>query len=219
MEVDTGATKSIISERTYRQSWDKDHSPPLRATDAKLRTYTGETINILGSLNVQVSYGGQTVPLELLVVAGSGPSLMGRDWLQTIKLDWAHLHLVHTSTALQDVLDRHTVVFQDKLGMITGASVCIPTDPQVPPTFYKPRLVPYTLRSKVEAELDRLEGEGVLKKVQSADWGAPIVPVAKKDGSVRICGDYKLTMHQQGSQTGPVPSAPHRGHLRITCRR
>ena len=80
--------------------------------------------------------------------------------------------------------------------MITGAGVNIPTDPQVPPTFYKPRTVPYAVRSKVEAELDRLEGEGVLEKVQSADWGAPIVPVSKKDGSVRICGDYKLTINK-----------------------
>ena len=80
MEVDTRATKSIISERTYRQLWGKNLALPLQETDTKLRTYTGETITILGSLHVQVSYGGQTAPLELLVVAGKGPSLMGRDW-------------------------------------------------------------------------------------------------------------------------------------------
>ena len=37
---------------------------------------------------------------------------------------------------------------------------------------------------------------GVITQVQFADWAAPIVPVIKNDGSVRICGDYKVTINQ-----------------------
>ena len=29
--------------------------------------------------------------------------------------------------------------------------------------------------------------------VQFSDWAVPIVPVTKSDGSIHICGDYKLT--------------------------
>ena len=52
------------------------------------------------------------------------------------------------------------------------------------------------MREKVEQELDRLQQQGVLTPVAFSDWAAPIVPVLKKDGSVRICGDYRLTVNQ-----------------------
>ena len=39
-----------------------------------------------------------------------------------------------------------------------------------------------------------------------ADWAAPIVPIVKEDGTVRICGDYKLTVNQAYKlETYPVP--------------
>ena len=37
---------------------------------------------------------------------------------------------------------------------------------------------------------------GVLEPVGHAVWGAPIVPVLKSDGSVRVCGNFKLTANR-----------------------
>jgi len=89
-------------------------------------------------------------------------------------------------------------VFDDGLGEIKGMEGRIDVDPQAQPCFCKARPVPFALRDKVEAELERLQRAGVIEPVQSAEWAAPIVRVVKGDGSVRICGDY----HNYGSKSG-----------------
>ena len=53
MEVDTGASLSIINESTYMSLI---ALPELKLTDVTLHTYTGETIIVLGSLEVDVLY-------------------------------------------------------------------------------------------------------------------------------------------------------------------
>jgi hypothetical protein len=38
------------------------------------------------------------------------------------------------------------------------------------------------MRSKVEKELEKLERDGIILKIEMSDWASPIVPVLKKDG-------------------------------------
>ena len=59
--------------------------PKLKASDVRLHTYTKESIDVLGSIVVEVVYKGQKKSLPLLVVAGEGPSLFGRVWLMELK--------------------------------------------------------------------------------------------------------------------------------------
>lgn len=197
MEVDTGATLSVMSEETYNRLWDPDIRPLLRPSSAQLTTYTGEKISVIGTINVDVSYQHQQHKLQLLIVPGTGPSLLGRDWLQHINLDWTRVNLLHSSPdkRIDEVLAKYPSVFKDDLGEIQGATATLNVDSSKPPRFYKARPVPYSLRTKVEAELTRLQDMGVISPVQFSDWAAPIVPVVKRDGKIRICGDYKLTIN------------------------
>ena len=51
------------------------------------------------------------------------------------------------------------------------------------------------MKEAVEKEIDCLEVEGILEKVEYSEWAAPIVSVPKKDGKLHICGDYKVTIN------------------------
>lgn len=82
------------------------------------------------------------------------------------------------------------------MGLVKGVTAKLHVDPNAKAHFCKARQVPYALRGHVEAELNRLEKAGVIEKVEFAEWAAPIVPIVKLDGSVRICGDYKITVNR-----------------------
>ena len=74
------------------------------------------------------------------------------------------------------------------------------------PKFCRPRQVALPIHKKVEEEIERQVTDGVLKPVQFSDWATPVVPVIKKDGSVRLCGDYKITVNRATeTDTYPLP--------------
>ena len=85
MEVDTGAAVSLAPESAVASLLS---TFSLQPTNVVLKTYTGEQIPVKGTLSVNVKYGQQHQKnLKLLVVAGSGPCLMGYNWLKFVRLD------------------------------------------------------------------------------------------------------------------------------------
>ena len=64
--------------------------------ELKLKTYTNEPVKVTGTLKVKVQYEDQFKELVLVVTAGNGPSLMSRNWLNHINLNWEKLFAVRT---------------------------------------------------------------------------------------------------------------------------
>lgn len=84
-----------------------------------------------------------------------------------------------------------------KLRTVAGTRVQLPLKEGAIPIFMKAQPVPYSLRSKVEMELNRLEQEGIITAITWSEWATPIVVVLKKDGTWGFLND-----HQQGCQGG-----------------
>ena len=92
MELDTGASRTLLNQRTYTKLCGK--LGPLKETEALLSTYTGEGIPVAGVVSVPVKYGDQEAKLPALVIGGDGPDLFGRDWLKVIRINWSQIFKV-----------------------------------------------------------------------------------------------------------------------------
>ena len=57
--------------------------------------------------------------------------------------------------------------------------------PNVKPRFCRAQPAPYALLEKVNVELDRLISSRIYRPVSHSRWAALIVPVLKKDGTIR----------------------------------
>ena len=114
MEIDTAAL-SLISQTTYSQLWPEGRAPMLEKSPIRLRTYTEEELKLVGEAVVKVCSEKQEEILDLLVVEGSGPSLLGRDWLSKIQLNWKEIHKIHTKQAsLEEILADHISLVSPK---------------------------------------------------------------------------------------------------------
>lgn len=194
MQIDTGTRVSLVSEVFYKENL---RHLPLKETKLKLRTYTGGHVQVLGVADVTVNHNHQEKTLPLYVVSGNRPALLGRKWLKKLKLNWNEVFMIteKETSPLNEILKRHPNVFDGDLGSMKDIMVKLTVKADCAPKCLKARPVPYAIKPKVEAELDRLVKSGVLEPVNTSEWATPIVPVIKKDGSPRICGDFKVTLN------------------------
>uniref|UniRef100_A0A1A7YSF0 Gypsy retrotransposon integrase-like protein 1 n=2 Tax=Iconisemion striatum TaxID=60296 RepID=A0A1A7YSF0_9TELE len=221
-EIDTGCSLTVMNEKTFQDTWRSNKCPPIKPVKIKLETYTGEAVEVVGAAQVKVRYKTQRAKLPLLVVKGDGPTLLGRGWLEELKLSWeeikarhqdSKIHHVsveknkkHLDESLQSILSKHEEVFKEELGTLKGTKATIHVNEDATPRFYRPRSIPYAMRAKVDEEIDRLLKEDVITPVKYSEWAAPVVPILKPEGTVRLCGDYKLTVNVVSTlEQYPIP--------------
>ena len=92
-------------------------------------------------------------------------------------------------------MGKYDKVFEDEPGEINTFEAILHLKDNDIPKFCKARTVPFALKEAIEQELNRLEQDGIIEKVSYSPWVAPIVPVPKGDGHIRLCGDYKVTIN------------------------
>ncbi len=134
---------------------------------------------VTGQINVCVNHGEQVARLVLVVVAGSGPNLFGRNWLKYLQLDWKCIASVKSPSAesppagtLKKLLHKHDSLFKDELGTVTSHKATLRVRPDATP---QPRPVPYATKEAIGDELDRMEQQGIIQKIPSSDWACSTI--------------------------------------------
>lgn len=90
---------------------------------------------------------------------------------------------------LDSLLGKYGDVFSDKPGVARVERHTIELNSTVPVRI-KPYPIPLRLQDQVRKEIREMEAAGIIEK-SSSSYCSPMVVVSKKDGGVRICGDYR----------------------------
>jgi len=203
-ELDTGSPYTMISEETLEKI-KRSKEVKVKESQKNVRSFTGHAVTISGEAEAKMRYKNRIIEGRMLITPLK-PNLLGRDIIKELDIITVN-RLEITENSLQEVLSAHTAVFKDELGKLKGITAKIHVDPNASPIFCKARTVPYAMRSRVEEELRRLEDLQVIESVRSSEWAAPIVPVLKPSGQIRICGDYKVTVNKVSKlEQYPIPT-------------
>lgn len=211
MELDTGSSVSIVPLSYYDKYL--SHLKLYPSSKNLVGFVKDQTVQPVGKVKVNVKYDKYEGKLDLYVVEHTEYLLFGRDWLRIVPLNWNSLvkhftackvHEVNdkceeydhqVNDDLSKVLHQHESLFDDRLGKLSNVKAHITVKKEANPVTTRPYKVPFAMKAKVEDELDRLEKCGVLTPIEYSEWSTGIVAIPKKDGSVRICGNYKTTVN------------------------
>lgn len=188
-ELDSGAQASTIT-RSDALSADGNIVP----TPRRVHAYNGSPISLLGECTLNVFLNGVATKHSFLVVENVNTNLFGRDLFKKFNVSITFPDTVNCNST--SVLE----VFNDYLSpdfqSCVKDTINLKVDPNHTPVFCKARPIPVKLRDKVKTELQRLVDSGKLTRVYSSDYASPIVVCFKKDGSLRICGDYSVSINK-----------------------
>ena len=104
---------------------------------------------------------------------------------------------------LRQLLLEFTDVLSSRPGRTQIAECSIQTGTTAPIRL-PPYRLPHAYRDIVKEGLDEMEREGIIER-SSSEWAFPIVLVKKKDGSLRMCVDYRRLNAISHADAYPMP--------------
>nr|XP_049707055.1 uncharacterized protein K02A2.6-like [Helicoverpa armigera] len=177
-KLDTGADINVMSfERFLELGLDVSILKCNKVI--KLQSYSGDVIPVKGTCYIACVYKGKQYELKFAIADMKCQSVLGR-------ISCIQLNLIKRIHSLN--LSQYDDLF-DGIGCLPG-KYHIVIDKSVRPVISAARKIPLSLRDQLAEELKRMERYGVIKKVtHPTDWVHPLVIVAKKNNTIRVCLD------------------------------
>ena len=200
VKLDTGANANALPLRTFRQMYG-DHDPGeilTPTTRAKLTSYSGDTINCLGTMSVRCkSQTSLWDEATFYVVEVDGPVILGLptcEALGLVTINCARFkvdQVVRSVSTVDDLKCQYPEQF-DVIGRFKEPAKIL-LKPDAEPHVDRPCKANINLLPKIKAGLQEMEETGVIRKItKHTDWCSSLVYSTKKDGNLRICLDPKF---------------------------
>ena len=213
-EIDTGSSESFVSEA----NWSRLGKPNLHPVTTTFLSASGHKLPVKGQFYAKCLWGStQCDRSKFIVTATPDLNLLGRQLINQLGIlsfspstaveSVNHLtSLSSLQKACSDLCNQFPDLFKEELGCLKGVELDIKFKDSAKPVFCKPRPVPFSMASELSLAYQKGIERGVWEKCQFNDYGTPVVPVKKKNQSIRVCGDYSVTVNAQlEAHRQPIP--------------
>ena len=194
-KIDTGSAVNILPHSLFKSL---NSSHPIEPPTHKLTSYTGNMIPVVGMIRLACSHKGREIQTLFYVVEGNAPPLLSLQSsvdLGLIKLTYdveSSLRVPPVSPIDKQLIEHEYGDLFKGIGVIPG-EVKLHLKDNAVPVVNPPRRIPEALKSRLKCELDNMENDQIIVKVnEPADWVNSLVVVEKPQTSkLRICLDPK----------------------------
>lgn len=178
-KIDTGSSVNTLPLKCFESL---NVSSPLEPPDAKLTSYSGDSIQVHGKVVLNCVHKQTQLNATFYVVNDSAPPLLS---LQTsvdlglIELTYAINQAQYQPMTKSRVMTKYSDLFK-VVGTLPGKSKLHLRDDAVP-VIAAPRRIPEALKSRLKKELDQMVMDKIITPVtEPTDWVHPIVLIEKK---------------------------------------
>lgn len=200
-KVDTGADVSVIPDTEAKKL-----NVEVKETSKVLTGPCKGQLNVCGSFCTQLHTEKKSARQTVYIVKGLKHPLLGRPAIEALNIV-SVVQQVQVST--EGLFDKFPQVFEG-LGKLDGEYNIDLKEETRPYAVTTPRRVPLPLMDKVREELERMEKQGVITRIDKpTDWCAPMVVVPKQNGKVRICVDFTKLNDCVRRERHILPSVEH----------
>ena len=144
--------------------------------------YSGETVSLKGQTEIKFSYEGNKIKHTFLITDKHSRNILTRDILGKLQLNQKDIFNSFAASevssnsenvTLNKIITEYKVVFSDELGALKDFQANIPTDPHITPKYFHARPVMYSLKEKIEHNLEQLVKLGMYQPVASSSGQHP----------------------------------------------
>ena len=181
-KLDTGAQVNTLPQRLFEEMGMNYNVRPLKTL---VTNYCGSEVPVTGMVTIPCFYKEKVYRLDFTLVNIKAVPVLS---LGTCLA----LGLVKRLDEIkkQSIMDQYPSVFEPTVGKLKGVKYRIRVNENISPVVNAPRRVPFAIRKRLKAELDKMTEQGIITKVtKPTPWVNSMVIVEKPDKSLRICLD------------------------------
>lgn len=215
--VDSGTDITLMREEQYKEIG----KPVITDREMQFRGAGLEKYQTLGGIQVDMCVDGETYTIKAQVVPNTvfrNALLLETDFLNSVNsnikkgvititsvvedvkalpdvfrideiehggIDLEHIKYVAVKAELSELIQN----YEPRKSKETGVEMRIVLTDDIP-VYQRARRLAEEEKNEVESQLNRWLQAHIIKR-STADYSSPVVPVRKKDGTVRVCVDYR----------------------------